>query len=157
MNRAPDGRVAPNDTPRHVVMVVEDDIWIRLMISDELRGAGFEVIECGSADEAIDLLRGGIRVSTVFSDIRLPGSINGLGLAKTVRQEFPDLPILLASSDLPRDDSTLHDGFFAKPYDPRTIIEAIRSVVARNGSGASPLPLHDQFKQRSGDPYDPAG
>jgi hypothetical protein len=53
VNRAPDGRVAPNDTPRHVVMVVEDDIWIRLMISDELRGAGFEVIECGSADEAI--------------------------------------------------------------------------------------------------------
>jgi two-component system, response regulator PdtaR len=82
VNRAPDGRVAPNDTPRHVVVVVEDDIWIRLMISDELRGAGFEVIECGSADEAIDLLRGGTRVSTVFSDIRLPGSINGLGLAK---------------------------------------------------------------------------
>ncbi|MCK1397373.1 response regulator [Bradyrhizobium sp. 39] len=147
--------MAPNDPPpsrrdgcRRRHLDTPDDLR---------RAARFEVIECGSADEAIDLLRGGTRVSTVFSDIRLPGSINGLGLAKTVRQEFPDLPILLASSDLPRDDSTLHDGFFAKPYDPRTIVEAIRSVVARNGSGASPLPLHDRFKQRSGDPYDPAG
>src|SRR4051812_34134058 len=100
VNRA-QGEVELYVVPRRVVMVVEDDIWIRIMIAGELRDAGLEVIECASADEAIDLLRGGARVSVIFSDIRLPGSMNGLGLAKAVRQEFSDRPILLTSSELP--------------------------------------------------------
>jgi CheY-like chemotaxis protein len=72
-----------SDSP--VVMVVEDEFLIRIMITDELRSAGYEVVECGSADEAIDVLRSGLGIGVMFTDIRMPGSMDGASLAQAAR------------------------------------------------------------------------
>jgi CheY-like chemotaxis protein len=114
---------------RRVVMVVEDEIWIRLMIADFLRDADFEVIECISADEAVDLLRGGTRVSIIFSDVQLPGSMDGVALAEFVHTKFPDRPVLLTSGNASQMSNVIHDGFFAKPYDPIAVVRRIKSLL----------------------------
>ena len=74
-----------------VVMVVEDEYFIRAMIADELRKSGFEVVECSSADEAMDVLNAGANPSVIFSDIRMPGSMDGVKLAQIVSEHFPDV------------------------------------------------------------------
>src|SRR5579863_8280303 len=101
-----------------VVMVVEDEFLIRMMIADELRAAGYEVVECGTADEAIDVLRSGISVGVIFTDIRMPGSMDGASLARTVHQEFPALKVVATSCE--RRPATLMEQFVPKPYNPRS-------------------------------------
>lgn len=61
-------------------MVVDDEVLIRLMADDMLHDAGFEVVEACSADEAVDLLAAGIAVDVLFTDVNMPGTIDGLGL-----------------------------------------------------------------------------
>lgn len=110
-------------------MVVEDEVLVRVMIADELRKSDLQVIECGNADEALDVLHSGTPVSTVLSDVRMPGSIDGVQLAKTVHDEFPHLRFFLTSSYAPSLDETPHQGFFQKPYDPRAVVRTIKSSL----------------------------
>lgn len=118
-----------------VVVVVEDEFWIRMMIADELRAAGYRVVECSTADEAIDLLRGGLAAAIVFTDIRMPGSMDGMVLARAVRQEFPELKILMTSAQAP-DQLLLSDPFIPKPYESHRVIDLIGELI---GAPASPL------------------
>lgn len=126
----------PSDSP--AVMVVEDEFLIRIMIADELRAAGYEVLECGTADEAIDILRSGISVGVIFTDIRMPGSMDGASLARTVRQEFPALKVVATSCE--QQPVTLTGQFVPKPYNPRSVvhlIDALTGVSARCAPQAS--------------------
>jgi CheY-like chemotaxis protein len=111
-----------------VVLIVEDEPLIRIGAVKFTEDAGFEVIEAASADEAIRILecRGDIRV--VFTDIHMPGSMDGLKLAHAVRNRWPPIKIIVTSG---RDMITEHDlpeggRFFAKPYDPIEITDALR-------------------------------
>ena len=79
------------------VLVVEDEILVRTVIAAYLRECGFDVIEAGNADEAIRVMGAGIRIDIVFSDVNMPGSMDGFGLAQWLRQERPDLKIILTS------------------------------------------------------------
>jgi len=81
------------------------------------------------ADEALVVLRRGINVSVVFSDVRLPGSMDGIALAQLVRSELPAVKIILASGHHPGLSSAEHDGFFAKPYDADRVIVCIRKLT----------------------------
>jgi CheY-like chemotaxis protein len=79
--------------------VVEDEILIRMAIADELRDAGYAVIEAGNADDALRVLQSSIHVDLVASDIDMPaGSMNGLELGATVRAQWPDVRFLIISS-----------------------------------------------------------
>lgn len=110
------------------VLVVDDEAIIRSMLADELRDAGFAVIECSSADEALLVLELGEPISLLLSDIRMPGPIDGVGLARLVRQDYPDLKIVLSSSHLP--DGEVHcDIFFAKPYRIAELIETVKTLI----------------------------
>jgi CheY-like chemotaxis protein len=80
------------------VLVVEDEPLVRLMVAEELRDSGMRVIEAGTADEALERLRAGNPVDFVFADIELPGSMNGLELARRVQIDFPNLKLLMTSS-----------------------------------------------------------
>jgi CheY-like chemotaxis protein len=82
-------------------MVVEDEVLLRMMIADELRHSDLQVIECGNADEALDVLHSGTPVSAVLTDLRMPGSLDGVKLAKAVHDEFPDMRVFLTSSCAP--------------------------------------------------------
>lgn len=111
-----------------VVMIVEDEYLIRVMISDELRDAGFHVVECCTADEAVDILTAGIDVNVVFSDIRMPGSLDGAALADIVNRQFPDMAMILTSSEAPMNGAAVIP-FIPKPYQPAGVIRLISELL----------------------------
>jgi CheY-like chemotaxis protein len=115
-----------SDSP--VVMVVEDEFLIRIMITDELRTAGYKVVECGSADEAIDVLRSGASIGVMFTDIRMPGSMDGASLAQAVHREFPALKVITTSAQ--KRPETLTGQFVPKPYNPRNVVQLIDVLTA---------------------------
>src|SRR5437868_6533693 len=89
--------MAEPTSERAVILVVEDEFLIRMATADVIRDAGFEVLEAADADGAIAILesRGDIRV--VFTDIHMPGSMDGAKLAQAVRQRWPPVRIIATS------------------------------------------------------------
>jgi two-component system, response regulator PdtaR len=113
--------VSDHPVQAHIVLVVEDEILIRLAIADHLRDAGLTVYEAANGTEAIDLLtHHGRDIDAIFSDIMMPGAIDGLALLSWTAQHYPDLPVILTSGVLNHDTTTdrLNDAgcFFLKPY-----------------------------------------
>ena len=116
------------------VLVVEDETLIRLLASDSLRDEGFDVVTAASAADAIAVLESGDRVDFVFTDVTMPGAMNGVGLANWIRIHRPGLPVAITSgitrlrlSELGLGDD---DTYFAKPVDFAVLVRHIRSVVA---------------------------
>ncbi len=81
----------------HTVLVVEDEIMVRMPIAEYLRDCGYNVVEAADANEAIAALDAEGPVSLVFSDVRMPGKMDGFGLADWFRSHHPDVPVLLTS------------------------------------------------------------
>jgi CheY-like chemotaxis protein len=117
------------------VLVVEDEPLIRLMVADELRDSGMGVIEAETADEALEHLLAGSPADFIFADIELPGSMNGLQLAKRVRTDFPTLKLLLTSGRLPAHETASIAPFIPKPYDVREVIDCIRAAQDESRPG----------------------
>jgi two-component system, response regulator PdtaR len=110
------------------ILVVEDEIIIRVLLADELRAAGYRVVETICADEALTILRGGIHIDLVLTDVQMPGSLNGYGLARVIRSEFPDTKIIIASAHA-ANDTSLADATFLKPYDFDVLVSLINSLL----------------------------
>lgn len=112
-----------------VVLVVEDEPILRLHAVDIVEDAGFEVLEASNADEAIEILnaRGDIRV--VFTDIDMPGSMDGIRLAAAIRDRWPPIELILTSGHVKLGDSDIPERglFFSKPYRTADIQHAISS------------------------------
>ncbi|WP_281413559.1 response regulator [Microvirga antarctica] len=117
-------------TPR-TILVVEDEILIRMLISDELRDAGFEVIEAASADDALGVLASGHPIDLVFTDVRMPGSIDGAELASRIKKNHAEMQVILTSGHLPAHEALSIAPFIAKPY---SIAKAIALIDATLGS-----------------------
>jgi CheY-like chemotaxis protein len=81
----------------HTVLVVEDETMVRMPIAEYLRDCGYNVVEAGDANEAIAAMGSEEPVSIVFSDVRMPGKMDGFGLAEWFRSHYPDVPVLLTS------------------------------------------------------------
>ena len=102
--------------PRPVVLVVEDDTLVRLFTSDFLDEAGFKVFEAVNADEALTVLSARPDVQAVLTDIEMSGSMNGIALAKVVRERWPGVRIVLNSGrSNPGPDDHLPDGVASSP------------------------------------------
>jgi CheY-like chemotaxis protein len=114
---------------RPTILVVEDEMLVRVMLADALRDAGYEAVEAVDGDEAIRLLGGCDKISVVVSDVRMPGSLDGIALAKRVRSERPEIKIVLVSGDLTAVDGAEHDGVFRKPYDVSRLIALVDKLV----------------------------
>ena len=104
---------------------------MRMTLADQLRSAGYVVLEASNADEALDLLHStGHGVRLLLSDIRMPGRMDGVELARTIRSQHPEIKIVLASGE---SFSARHwgenDGFFPKPYDAKRLIEHIKMLL----------------------------
>jgi len=109
-----------------VVLVVEDVVLVRMVVAAYLREGGFQAIEASNADDAVRVLRA-VPVDVVFSDVRMPGTTDGHGLADWIRQNKPEVRIVLGSgveSEI-RDESILR-----KPYDQGKLLSRIRSVLS---------------------------
>lgn len=121
-----------NRRPR--VLVVEDEVLVRMMIAEELRVSGFDVAEAASADEALRLARSGELFDAVFSDVRMPGAMDGADLAAQLRSELPGLVVVLTSAHL--GGATLSDPsrFIAKPYMPRDVADMLTGLLQARGA-----------------------
>ena len=117
---------------RQVVLVVEDEPLILMLAIEMIRDAGFEPLWASNADEAIRILesRGDIRI--VFTDINMPGSMDGIKLAQAVRGRWPPIKIIVTSGFSGGDLKLLPEGsqFIPKPYDADQISDALRSLAA---------------------------
>ena len=120
------------DNVRTTVLVVEDVGLIRMDALDALEDAGFSTLEAANADEALDILRTREDIDVVFTDVNMPGSMDGLGLMKQLAEERPDIGVIVASGKERPSASSLapRTRFFAKPYAFSRIIEAINSLRA---------------------------
>ena len=113
------------------ILVVDDDIFVRLDIAEVLRNARFRVIEASNADEALSLLDSGYAIDVLMTDIRMPGSIDGIDLATRVRSTWPHMKIIFVTSHSPTwPDPTLFDLYVGKPYDPARFIQRVRQLLA---------------------------
>ena len=112
-----------------IILVVEDDLLVRSVVAASLRDSGLEVIEANSADEALRVLQAEVPVDLVFSDINMPGSIDGVGLAQWLRRERPQARIILTSGTPPPDLGELGP-FLAKPYDLGELERRILALLA---------------------------
>jgi CheY-like chemotaxis protein len=125
----------PVRAPPSTVLVVEDEIMVRAVAAAYLRDCGFDVVEAGDAQEAVRVLEAGVRVDIVFSDVNMPGSMDGFGLAQWLRRERPGLKIILTSGGVwaAGDTSDLCDNgpLLAKPYDHARLARQLRELLAR--------------------------
>jgi CheY-like chemotaxis protein len=116
---------------RPVVLVVEDEFLIRMHAAEMIEEAGFDVVEASNADEAVAILEARFDIAVVFTDIQMPGSMDGLKLARAVRDRWPPIHIVATSglvdvrtSDLP------HGGrFLPKPYSSVQVIGALHELT----------------------------
>lgn len=128
---APPANGSPMYTPI-TVLVVEDEPLVRMDISDQLQDFGFKVVEAAHADEAIDMLIANLDIRVVFTDVDMPGSMDGLKLAAAVRKRWPPIKIIVVSGHrrVHLDDIPAESRFFSKPYVAKDIASAIREMTS---------------------------
>lgn len=119
------------DSPVYV-LVVEDDFLNRLHAVNLVEDAGYIAMEASNADEAITILEARKDIRIVFTDIDMPGSMDGLKLAHAIRERWPPIELILTSGhfDLGDDEIPERGRFFPKPYRDQEIISALQHFVA---------------------------
>lgn len=123
----------PVDTP--IVLVVEDEMVLRMRAVDIVEDAGFVPIEAASADQALQILESRDDIALLFTDIQMPGSMDGLKLAHSVHARWPHIKIILVSGQIAvtDDDKPTDSRFFPKPLEIQQMILELQEMV---GNGA---------------------
>jgi CheY-like chemotaxis protein len=114
-----------------VILVVEDEALVRLDAIDMLNDAGFRVIEATNADEAIAILEKRPDIRVVVTDIQMPGSMDGLKLAATIRNRWPPIALIVTSGrvSVKPQDLPERGRFLPKPYTGLNLVEAIQAAL----------------------------
>jgi CheY-like chemotaxis protein len=114
-----------------VILIVEDEFLLRLDSAEMLESAGFEVIQAGDADEAIAILTARSDIHVVFTDVQMPGTMDGLKLARFVRNRWPPIKIVATSGHVHIEDDDLPAGsvFLPKPYRGAEVVAALRQLT----------------------------
>ena len=114
-----------------VVLVVEDEMLLRMRAVDMVEDAGFTSVEAVDADEAVAILESRSDIALLFTDIQMPGSMDGLKLAHAVHRRWPPIKIILVSGQLKlaNIDIPADSRFFGKPLEARKIIAEMQSMI----------------------------
>lgn len=122
----------PKGSCATVVLVVEDNPLILMTALDLVRSVGFEGVGAEDADEAIAILEARSHIRLVFTDVEMPGTIDGLKLAHYIRNRWPPTHLIVASGRTILEESQLPNGarFFSKPCDNNTIVEEMTRMLA---------------------------
>jgi CheY-like chemotaxis protein len=114
-----------------VVLVVEDEMLLRMRAVDMVEDAGYASVEAIDADEAISILESRSDIALLFTDIQMPGSMDGLGLVRAVRERWPPIKIILVSGKLIRSEIDIPTGsrFFAKPLTAGDVIAEMQAMI----------------------------
>jgi len=115
-----------------LILVVEDEWIVRLFACDLLEQAGFKVLEAGGADEALEALEAHPEVRGLFTDVNMPGSMDGLALARHVQAHNPQIVTLVVSGRGPPEPGELpaNASFMAKPYEAQEMVSRLRRMTA---------------------------
>lgn len=113
--------------PKHKILIVDDDELVRVSVAEGLRNAGFEVIEAADADRAQKALEVIKDVGLVFSDVRMPGSMDGAALAAWIANRYPGIKLLLTSgtNTLSSESHASELPLLLKPYRLRELVQLI--------------------------------
>lgn len=114
------------------VLVVDDEVLIRFVISEELRSAGYSVVEASTADEALTLIAAGLPADLLISDVRMPGVLDGVALVRAARVLRPELAIALSSAHYSPGERELQgvvNEFLPKPYLPQRLLELVDRLL----------------------------
>jgi CheY-like chemotaxis protein len=125
---------AQADTAPHCVLVVEDDVSIRLVLAEAMRDAALCVIEARTGEDAVNYLNTGGQVSLVFSDIQMPGPIDGLQLARRLRASHPAVPVILTSGNIRPAELANTEKFIPKPYDIGRVVALVTQILEENAT-----------------------
>jgi CheY-like chemotaxis protein len=114
-----------------VILIVEDEFLLRLDSAEMIEHAGFEVIQAANADEAIAILNARLDIHVVFTDIQMPGSMDGLKLARFVRNRWPPIKIVATSGRVVvgNDDLPVGSVFLPKPYRSAGVLATLRQLT----------------------------
>jgi CheY-like chemotaxis protein len=125
--------VEPTPSDGNNILVIEDEVLVRLHIAAHLRGAGYRVFEAGNADEALRLLGQDTRFAAVITDLKMPGSLDGLELCGWINRTQPRLKIIILTAypDLgsAAGGGCRYDALMQKPCDPETIARTLRDLL----------------------------
>jgi len=116
------------------ILIVEDEYLVRASLSDYLQDSGFKVLEASNATEAIEIIeKTGVQLHLIFSDVLMPGPIDGFGFAHWIRANRPSLPIILTSGAFNRaacaEELRESESFMAKPYNLEAVVSRMRAVL----------------------------
>lgn len=130
---SPQEDLSPSDLKK-TILVVDDEVALRFLISVVLREeSNIKVIEAQNADEALSLLNSDIEVDLIFTDVRMPGTIDGIELTRRVRASYPEIKIVMASGHLTQQERIPGVPLFLKPYD----IDDVKSHILAAIEGQS--------------------
>ena len=116
------------------ILVVDDEVLVRVVIAEYLRDCGYRVVEAGSAEDAVTILNSQLKVDIVFTDLELPGRSSGLELARWIRKHYPDMKVIVTSgiySSAELAGELCEAGPpIVKPYESDVVVQRIRSLSA---------------------------
>jgi CheY-like chemotaxis protein len=119
---------------RPTILVVEDEVLVRMSVANYLRDCGYRVIEAGDGDEALAILESDTRIDILFTDVQMPGKVDGFGLARWVRRERRGVKVILTSGVTRTSEAAgdlCEEGpMLAKPYDHSDLERRIRLLLA---------------------------
>jgi len=123
-------KAVPSQKP--VVLVVEDESLIRTDAVEMVEIAGFEAISASDADEAIRILESRNDIRAVFTDVQMPGSMDGLRLARVVRSRWPPVALIVTSgrTKIPENDLPSGGRFLGKPYHSGQVEATLRQLIS---------------------------
>lgn len=121
------------DRSRVAILIVEDEPLLLMDAIDMVEDAGFTAYGAKNADQAINLLEKHENIRVLFTDVDMPGSMDGLKLAHAVRDRWPPVSIIVTSGHVNVSTNELpeHGLFFSKPYPPASVISALNSIADR--------------------------
>jgi two-component sensor histidine kinase/DNA-binding response OmpR family regulator len=122
------------------ILVVEDEMLLRMRAVDMVEDAGFTPVEATNADDALAILESRSDIELLFTDIQMPGSIDGLKLAHAVRERWPLIKIILVSGQLKLtdDDKPVDSRFFGKPIDVKQMIAEMQDMMGKGALKIAP-------------------
>jgi CheY-like chemotaxis protein len=123
------------------IFVVDPDILVRMVIADYLRDCGYKVVEGVNADDALAVLEAGRKIDVILTEVKLAGSIDGFELARQIRENHPDIDVILTSGVTKAADKAsdlCDDGPLEKPYHPQEVVRRINVLRERRRTSLRP-------------------
>jgi two-component sensor histidine kinase/DNA-binding response OmpR family regulator len=135
----------PNQPGQTNVLVVEDEMVLRMRAVDIVEDAGFTAVQAVNADEALSILKSRSDIALLFSDIQMPGSMDGLKLAHAVHDRWPSIKIILVSGQVKvsETDKPTDSRFFGKPIEAKQMIAELQGMIGAGSLKILPLPSGD--------------